>query len=93
MSAIPLDDSKEFQKWLSKCWEEKDQLLEHFSQTGRFPVDDDATSEKTKDYIETEVRLIKWYEIGQIFVVLATLALLVNVATRFYQVILIPLLR
>lgn len=93
ISSIPLDDSTEFQQWLSKCWEEKDQLLEHFRQTGRFPADDDATAEKTKGYIETEVRLTKWYEIGQIFVVLATFALVVNVVTRFYQVILIPLLR
>lgn len=93
ISSIPLDDAKEFEKWLSRRWEEKDQLLEYFSQTGRFPTDNGATAEKTEGYIETEVKLVKWYEIGQIFVVLATLALVVNVITRFFQVILIPLSR
>jgi lysocardiolipin and lysophospholipid acyltransferase len=93
MSSIPLDDAKAFETWLKQRWEEKDQLLECFNQTGRFPADDAATAEKTKGYIDTEVRLVKWYEVGQIFVVLATFALVVNVVTRFFEVILIPLWR
>lgn len=90
ISDIPLDDSKEFGDWLKQRWEEKDQFLEGFSRTGRFPADDAATGEKTQDYIDTQVRLMKWYEIGQIFVVLAALALLVNVVTRLFQIILLP---
>lgn len=93
MSSIPLDDAKEFENWLKLRWDEKDELLNCFSQTGRFPADDAATAGKTKSYIDTEVRLVKWYEVGQIFVVLATLALIVNVITRFLQVILSPLWR
>jgi lysocardiolipin and lysophospholipid acyltransferase len=91
MSSIPLDDAKEFENWLMQRWGEKDRLLEYFNQTGRFPADNAATAEKTKGYIDTEVRLVKWYEVGQIFVVLVTLALVVNVITRFIQVILVPL--
>ncbi len=93
MSKIPLDDAREFENWLKQRWVEKDELLECFSQTGRFPADDAATAEKTKGYIDTDVRLVKWYEVGQIFVVLATFALVVNVITRFSQVILLPLSR
>lgn len=93
MANIPLDDANEFEKWLKQRWEEKDRLLEYFNQNGRFPTDDAATAEKTKGYIDTEVRLVKWYEVGQIFVILTTFALVVNVITRFYQVILLPLWR
>jgi lysocardiolipin and lysophospholipid acyltransferase len=93
ISSIPLDDAKEFEAWLNQRWKEKDQLLECFNKTGRFPADDAATAEKTNDYIETEVKLVRWYEVGQIFVVLATLALVVNVITRFFEVILLPLWR
>lgn len=93
MSSIPLDDAKEFSIWLSLRWKEKDELLECFHKTGRFPADGAATAEKTRPYIETEVRLVKWYEVGQIFVVLATLALVLNVITRFFELILVPLWR
>lgn len=91
IASIPLDDATEFEKWLKQRWEEKDQLLEYFKESGRFPADGAATAEKTKGYIDTEVRLVKWYEAGQIFVVLATVALVVNVITKFSQVILLAL--
>lgn len=90
---IPVDDATEFEKWLKRRWEEKDQLLEYFKENGRFPSDDAATAEKTKGCIDTEVRLVKWYEAGQIFLVLATVALVVNVITKFSQVILLSLSR
>ena len=93
MASIPLNDAERFEKWLKQRWEEKDQLLECFNQTGRFPADDAATAEKTKGYIDTEVRLEKWYEAGQIFVVLAAFALVVNVIIRSVQVVLLPLWR
>jgi lysocardiolipin and lysophospholipid acyltransferase len=90
MSSIPLDDSQAFEEWLKLRWEEKEQILECFIQTGRFPADDAATAEKTKGYIETEVRLVKWYEVGQIFVVLATFGLVVNIVTRLFAMVLLP---
>jgi Acyltransferase C-terminus len=93
ISSIPLGDVKEFEVWLNQRWEEKDRLLEYFNQTGRFPADDAATAEQTKGYINTEVRLVNWYEVGQIFVVLASLGLVVNVITRFFEIILMSLRR
>ncbi len=93
VASIPVDDAMEFERWLKQRWEEKDQLLEYFKENGRFPADDAATAEKTKGYIDTEVRLVKWYEAGQIFVVLATVALVVNIITKFSQLILLPLSR
>lgn len=78
---MPLDDQKEFEAWLTERWAEKDQLLEHFVETGRFPTEDDdneETSGKTAStaYIETEVKLGHWLEVTQVFAVLGILALL-----------------
>lgn len=81
ISEIPLDDQKEFEAWLTERWAEKDQLLEHFAETGKFPEDDenekDAVETATnRPCIETEVRLGHWIEVGQVFVVLGIVALL-----------------
>lgn len=35
-----MDDSKAFEDWLRERWAEKDQLIEQFLQTGRFPADE-----------------------------------------------------
>lgn len=88
ISKIPLDNATEFEAWLKQRWEEKDALLDYFNRNGHFPADDAATAENTDGYIETKVRLVKWYEIGQIFIVLATLALVINVIIRFFDIIL-----
>jgi len=37
---MPLDDPKAFEAWLEERWREKDRLLEHYVQNGRFPTDD-----------------------------------------------------
>ncbi|KAL2823991.1 hypothetical protein BDW59DRAFT_173120 [Aspergillus cavernicola] len=34
---IPLDDQKEFDVWINARWTEKDELLEQYFETGRFP--------------------------------------------------------
>ena len=89
MSSIPIDDSKAFDKWIMDRWSEKEGLLEHYAQNGRFPadegIDSDATTEPNQSmavrgagFIETEVRLAHWYEIGKIFVVLASIALVIH---------------
>lgn len=88
MSSIPLSDAKEFEQWLLDRWREKDSLLEQWYDTGRFPSDPgSAHPDKgiSKDgFIETEMTLNNWMEIGQIYVVLATLALVVNVILKFF---------
>ncbi|KIX10155.1 uncharacterized protein Z518_01236 [Rhinocladiella mackenziei CBS 650.93] len=87
VSSIPLTDPKEFEKWLLERWREKDDMLEQWYNTGRFPADaESASPEKgiSKDgFIDTEMILNNWIEIGQIFVVVAALALVVNVILKF----------
>lgn len=46
-SQIPLGE-KEFADWLNERWREKDDLIEHYVQTGRFPADEG--SEPNPDY-------------------------------------------
>jgi hypothetical protein len=46
VSSIPLETPEAFEAWLNARWREKDDLLEYYNKTGRFPADeaeDDAT--------------------------------------------------
>lgn len=87
VSSIPLTDAKEFEQWLLARWREKDDLLEQWYNTGRFPADaasaDESKGISKAGFIETDITLNSWLEIGQIFVVLATVALVVNVILKF----------
>ena len=94
ISEIPLDDQKEFEVWLTKRWAEKDQLLDHFFETGRFPADDDSSEKLLENgsdepvnsgYIETEVKLGHWIEATQIFVVLGILALFTQHLSKLWS--------
>jgi lysocardiolipin and lysophospholipid acyltransferase len=92
MSSIPLDDAKEFDAWLRDRWVEKDNLLEHYVQNGRFPADDgvDTTAAngptaktlKGAGHIETQVQLENALEFLQIFAPLAALAVLVRLIIK-----------
>ena len=89
MSAIPLQDPKAFDEWLRDQWTKKDELLEYYLQNGNFPPDTTdsksaGAAEQSPQYIETTVRLGHWIEVGQIFVVLATIGLLLNVVAQAY---------
>lgn len=84
VSTIPVTDPEGFQEWLLARWKEKDELLETFYDTGRFPTDSAPPGAKDGGYIETEVKLQHWVEVGQIFVVLATLALIANILTQLW---------
>lgn len=102
VSSIPFDDPQHFDQWLSELWWEKEALIEHYVQNGRFPADDGHSSEgeaaingsagakvlKGAGYIETEVKLAHWYEVGQIFVVLAAFGLLFNVLAKLWNLFL-----
>ncbi|KAF2114906.1 acyltransferase-domain-containing protein [Lophiotrema nucula] len=92
---IPLDDAKEFEAWLLKRWREKDDLLEHYVQNGRFPADEGTSPAingakplKGAGHIETEVRTQNPFEFLQIFVPTATLVLLINLLFKFIDVVL-----
>lgn len=102
MSSIPFNDPPKFEMWLRNQWQEKEQLLEYFAQNGRFPADDGHDSEgeptingnsgtqvlKGAGFIETEVKLAHWYEVGQIFIVLAAFALVFNVLAKLWNMVL-----
>ncbi|KAL4890424.1 hypothetical protein BDV59DRAFT_194976 [Aspergillus ambiguus] len=75
---IPLDDQKDFDAWLRARWTEKDQLLDEYFETGRFPTELSGTigtgevtaeqkSAASAGYAEAHVRLGHWSEIGRIF--------------------------
>lgn len=87
---IPLNNVEEFDVWLQKRWREKDALLEQYITTGRFPSnasDNNGVSPVGRvkyDFIETEVKLAKWYEIGKMFIVLAILALFANIGAKVW---------
>lgn len=88
---IPLSDPEEFETWLKERWTEKDALMEQYLTTGRFPPSVPATDgvlatiPKGEEFIETEVRLKKSWEILQMFTVLATLALIANLAAKLWN--------
>lgn len=97
---IPVDDAKEFELWVRQRWLEKEQLLEEYTRNGRFPADEGSDSEsvlalnssggtkaaKGAGFIETEVKLKHWHEVGQIFVVLAVYALIANIGAKMWNV-------
>ncbi|KAJ5466721.1 hypothetical protein N7539_009450 [Penicillium diatomitis] len=84
---IPLDDQKRFDEWLRARWAEKDELMNQYFETGRFPsalagsIEAKSATETQKvaastGYVESYVRLHHWTEIIQIFAVLLGLAIL-----------------
>lgn len=87
LSTIPLDDEKEFGEWMVKQWRIKDDLMEQYIATGRFPASKDAVMEKKGGFIETDVRPKHWYEVFNIFKVLAAFALIFNVLAKCYNVV------
>ncbi|KAJ9612493.1 hypothetical protein H2200_004090 [Cladophialophora chaetospira] len=88
VSSIPLTNAKEFDNWLIQRWREKDDILEQWYTTGRFPSDPESADSMrgiSKDgFIETEMTLNNWMEIGQLYVVLAAFALVINVVLKIW---------
>ncbi|KAK9701433.1 hypothetical protein K7432_011724 [Basidiobolus ranarum] len=58
MSDVPTDDN-EFTSWIRARWQEKDELMEHFYQNGRFPV-----SEHRK---VIDIKMNHFSDLGQIW--------------------------
>ncbi|KAJ5888923.1 acyltransferase-domain-containing protein [Penicillium taxi] len=84
---IPLEDQHEFDEWLRARWAEKDELMDQYFETGRFPSDlggsieaNNASDEQkpviAAGYIESNVQVHHWSELGQIFMVVAGLGFL-----------------
>ncbi|RKF77376.1 putative acyltransferase [Golovinomyces cichoracearum] len=76
VSEIPLHDKEEFDVWLRMRWNEKDALMDHYINTGRFPIDpadngDASNSDGSKsenNFIETEVKTTHLWEACYIFI-------------------------
>lgn len=75
---IPLGNAEEFDLWLRKVWREKDELLEQYVATGRFP----ANGAGIKGHIETEVKTKYWWEFVKIFTMLGAFGLIFNVILK-----------
>jgi len=100
-SSIPVNDPAKFELWLRDRWWEKEALMEGYVQNGRFPADEGHDSEgepatagipapkvtKGAGYIETTVRLARWYEVGHIFSILASFALTANVVAKLWNLV------
>ena len=101
VSSIPVDDAQEFELWVRQRWLEKEQLLEQYTRDGRFPADEGSNSESElasngtdgfkvaqgAGFIETEVKLRRWYEVGQIFVALVVYALIANILAKMWNLV------
>ena len=81
MSSIPVDDKEAFEKWVIQVWQEKDDLLAYYQQHGTFPADEAAINDSSAasspklqsetagpGYLETQVKLKEYIELGQLFV-------------------------
>ena len=95
VSSIPVDDPKAFDDWVLQRWREKDYLLEHYAQHGRFPPSAEnlnAASGKSNGpasngsgYLVTEVKLAHWVEVGTIFIMLPAFGLVANVILKLWR--------
>jgi hypothetical protein len=94
VSKIPLDDQKDFEVWLTQRWAEKDELMDQYFEAGRFPTElagtikadhavDGQAVAASAGYVESYVRLHHWIELGLIFAVLLSLALICRFITSW----------
>lgn len=95
---IPLHSAEEFDEWLKEQWRIKDDLLEVYLQTGRFPPSKDIqiiskdangnrVTSRTGEYIETEVKPAHWWEFSKIFMVLGAFGLAANILAKVWNVV------
>ncbi|KAF4589161.1 Phospholipid/glycerol acyltransferase [Ophiocordyceps camponoti-floridani] len=63
LADLPLDDAGEFDEWLRDEWYKKDELMEGYLKTGRFP----ALTEGPVQYVEAPIRTRQVFEIVEIF--------------------------
>lgn len=86
VSDMPLNDPKDFELWLLQVWRTKDDLLQHWKVNGRFPPSPPSdTDSKLGGWIETEVKLARWTDVTQMFVITATAALLASIFARLWN--------
>lgn len=92
VSDIPIGDQKAMEDWVLQRWREKDDILEHFHQTGRMPADPEAVKvigqgDSKNGFIETEVKPSSPFEILKIYVPMAAGALVLNVLYKLVTMV------
>ena len=91
---IPLGDEKVFGDWLLERWREKDELLQHYLDHGKFPADEGVSLNqegeeiKGAGWIETEVRPKFWWEFLTVFVPLGAVLMVLRVIAQLVIIVL-----
>lgn len=92
VSEIPIDDKDKMEEWTLQRWREKDELLELFLRTGRFPADEVAVKieqpGKGGNYVETEVRPASPIEFVQIFTPVLGAAMIGKILIKMVNLVL-----
>jgi lysocardiolipin and lysophospholipid acyltransferase len=91
ISTIPLENAEVFHEWIQQRWNEKDDLLEAYNNTGLFPPNADSvilensTKPVQQRYIDTSVQLVNWWEVAGIFTPLLTVVLVSNILKQLWR--------
>jgi len=84
-----VNDHEAFDVWLTERWREKDELLDQYLETGRFPATEEPQTTERIDmedgFVNTEVKLRSVQEVGTIFVVLASLAMILRLGGQLWN--------
>jgi lysocardiolipin and lysophospholipid acyltransferase len=96
---IPTKDPQAFDKWLLNRWREKDELIEQYLETGRFPADDANNSSAngsvkpatTRGYIEVPIAAKTPLEYLQLFIPLGAVYLLSRLARQVLHLLLVTI--
>lgn len=94
---IPVNDPDAFDKWLLDRWREKDEMLEQYLQTGRFPADDGedespngaTKSIKGAGYIEAPIRAKYPFEFLQIYIPIGLVWLILRLIRQSLHIALV----
>lgn len=97
MKDIPTQDPEAFDKWLLERWREKDDLIEQFLDTGRFPPSDaddksangPVNAPSGSGYIETPIRAKSPLEYLQIYAPLGIFFLLIRLIRQVKELLLV----
>ena len=89
ISTVPLENVEVFHEWLQQRWNEKDDLLEAYNNTGLFPpnVSTESSVSYKQQYIKTSVQLVNWWEVVGIFTPLLTVTLVLNVLKQLWRLL------
>lgn len=85
ISEIPYNDHDAMSAWVMERWREKDELLEAFLETGKFPADVEGTGEKEGKYIDTEVKTRSPLEFFGLFAPVGAAAMVGRIGVQIFD--------